>query len=114
VARIEDARLGDVPSTALTIAHAESSAEKHQDSGARYHLCSKYSNSGMIEASPFAVAEGEPDEGEHVTRLTNYSESRQEKAANLRHPRCILRRSDASKCTNTCGCNQRVSKKLSS
>ena len=28
-ARIEDARLGDVPSSALTIAHAESSAETH-------------------------------------------------------------------------------------
>jgi hypothetical protein len=30
VARIEDARLGDVPSTVLMIAHAESSAETHQ------------------------------------------------------------------------------------
>jgi hypothetical protein len=33
----------------------------------------------MIEASPFAVAEGEPDEREHVTWPTNYFG--QEKAA---------------------------------
>jgi hypothetical protein len=37
VARIEDARLGDVPSSALTIAHAESSADTHQQHEAHHN-----------------------------------------------------------------------------
>ena len=37
VARIEDARLGDVPSSALTMAHAESSADTHQQHDAHHN-----------------------------------------------------------------------------